>query len=292
MSDAKGQKADPLVGFLQSPRALIRVHAAEDMGWSRNEAYVPLLEKASVEDPDERVRQAACVALGKISTQEAAEFLIGLLDHPKAPTVGVLRGLALTRRPEVVEPIIKAYGREGFPRREAVEALLEIGGARVEAFLRERLPLERGPVREVIVEALARLRDRASAQVLMASFFEDPASQLQAVRALEKIGGPEAVRFLARIAVEPETNPAARRTALRALKEMPESKEEAAEVLRRAALSRQPAVAQAARQALKFLGLSPPLEPPPMGEPEEGGLKPLPPLGQPPPQPSSRGQIP
>ena len=204
------------------------------------------------------------MALGRIGSDDATDGLIRLLDDPRAPIEGVLRGLVSTRQARAVEPIIAHYDGEGFPRRAAVEALSELGGPGVTAFFQERLQTERGSVRRAIIDAMAEMRGRAAAQALIATFLSDSASQVRVVRVLEKMGGEEVVQFMAMAAVDPEVDPSARRAAVQALKN--EGGEAAAAVLRRAALSRRPAVARAARQAMEALNLSPPLKPPELEE--------------------------
>ncbi len=263
-ASGKGQQEDPLVRFLRSSEERIRLHAAEDMGLAQQPIYVSLLVEAATGDASEEVRRAACVALGHIGSDDATDGLIRLLDDPRAPIEGVLRGLVSTRQARAVEPIIAHYDSEEFPRRAAVEALSELGGPGVTAFFQERLRTERGSVRRAIIDAMAEMRGRAAAQALIATFLSDSASQVRVVRVLEKMGGEEVVKFLASAAVDPEVDPSARRAAVQALKN--EGGEVVAAVLRRAALSRRPAVARAARQAMEALDLSPPLQPPELEE--------------------------
>ncbi|MCH7768933.1 MAG: HEAT repeat domain-containing protein [Nitrospinae bacterium] len=267
--------ADPLVRFLLSYDEVTRAHAAEDMGLTQDGLYVPLLVEAAAGDRSESVRRAACGALGRIGSDEATDALIRLLDDRWAPVEAVLRGLAQTGRDRAVEPIIALYDREGFPRTEAVRALKELDGPRVTEFFQERLLTERGAVRRAIIDAMAEMRDRAAAQALIATFVSDPASQVRVVRVLEKIGGEEVIQFLARAAVDPEVNPAARRAAVQALKQ--EGGDATAELLREAALSQRPSVARAAREAMKALRLTPPLKPPDLEELRPLQFRPPPP---------------
>ncbi|MFQ5893796.1 MAG: HEAT repeat domain-containing protein, partial [Nitrospinota bacterium] len=270
-----GQSADPLVRFLRSREEVVRVHAAVDMGLTQEAVYVPLLVEAAMGDEAEGVRRAACGALGRIGTDEATDALIRLLNDPRVPVNAVLRGLASTRQERAVEPIIAVFDRPGFPRREAVDVLAELGGPRVTAFFQERLRTERGAVRRGIIEALAEMENRAAAQALIDTFVSDPASQVRVVRALERIGGEEVVQFLARAAVDPGADPAARRAAIEALKK--EGTEATAPYLQEAALSRRPSVARAAREAMRALGLPPPLRPPELEEGRPPRFRPPPP---------------
>lgn len=271
----EGQPTDPLIRFLRSPDPLIRAHAVEDMGLTQEASYVPFLIESSSNDPDEGVRGAACVALGRIGTDEATDALLRLLADPRAPTEEVLMGLAYTHKERAVEPIIAAYEREGFPRQEAIATLAELGGSRVTDFFKERLEVERGSVRRSVMGALADMRDQAAVEALIAAFESDPANQVRAIRALENIGGEKVMRFLARTAVDSEVSPAARSAAIRALRKR--GSEAAEGLLREAALSRRPAVAQAARDAMEALGISPALKPPELEEDDYERFKPPPP---------------
>ncbi len=254
-SPSPGKATDPLVRFLRSSDATIRAHAAEDMGLRQEQAYVPFLIEAATDDADEGVRGAACVALGRIGTDEAADALIRLLEDRRAPAVQVLKGLVFAKKDKAVEPIIEAYGRKGFPRHSAVEALAEFGGPRVTAFLTDRLRVERGATRRAVLDALAEMKDQASVEALIAAFESDPANQVRIIRALEGIGGEAAMRFVARAAVDAEASPAARSASVQVLKRA--GAKAATEVLREASLSGTPAVAQAAREAMEALGLPP-----------------------------------
>jgi HEAT repeat protein len=272
----KGKPApDPLVRFLGSPEERIRLHVAEDMGLTQQPVYVPLLIEAATGDSSDGVRRKACVALGRIGTDDATDALVRLLDDPRAPPEAVLRGLVSTRQSVAVEPIIERYDRDGFPRRAAVEALSELGGPKVLAFFQERLADERGAVRRAIIDAMAEMRGRAASQALIETFLSDPASQVRVVRVLEKMGGEDVIEFLARAAVDPDVDPSARRAAVQALKN--ESGETTDAILRQAALSRRPAVARAARQAMEALELSPPLKPPDLEELRRPRFSPPPP---------------
>jgi HEAT repeat protein len=258
------QPTDPLVRLLRSTDPVVRAYAVEDMGLAQEPAYAPFLIEAAQKDSQEEVRQNACVALGRIGTDEATDALIRFLDDPKAPTRAVLRGLAYTKKERAAEPIIAAYEREGFPREEAIGALAEIGGPKATDFLKGRLKAERGSVRRLILDALADMKDKAAVEALIAAFESDTDNQIRIIKALESIGGEEVMRFMARKAVDTNANPASRSAALRALET--EGSEAAADLIREAALSRRPAVAQAARDAMEALGIAPTLKPP---EPED-----------------------
>lgn len=258
-ASSEDQPSDPLVGLLRSADPVVRANAIEDMGLSQEAAYAPFLIEAASKDSEESVKQNACVALGRIGTDEATDALIHLLDDPKAPTRAVLRGLVYTKKERAVEPIIATYGREGFPREEAIGALAEIGGPKVTDFLKERLKVERGSLRRSILDAFADMREKSAVDTLIASFENDKDNQIRIIKVLESIGGEEVMRFLARKAVDTEANPASRSAALGALKA--QGSEAAADLLREAALSRRPAVAQAAREAMEALGITPTLKP-------------------------------
>lgn len=275
-ASSAGQQTDPLVGFLLSSDAVVRAHAAEDMGLTQEGAYVPFLIETVSKDPDEGVRRAACVALGRIGTDEATDALIRFLSDPRAPTGAVLAGLGYARKERAVEPIITAYEREGFPKEEGVAALAEIGGARVTEFFKKRLEVERGSVRRLIVDALADMKDKAAVEALIAAFEKDPGNQVRIIRALESIGGEEVTRFLTRKAMDAEASPASRSAAVRALKK--EGVQVASSLLEEAALSRRPEVSKAAREAMEALGMTPPLKPPDLEDTtRDGRFRPPPP---------------
>ena len=259
-----GQPSDPLARFIRSPDETIRTHAAEDMGFTQDGAYVPTLIETATNDESAEVRYAACVALGRIGTEEATDALIRLLDDPRVPTDAVLAGFVHAGRERAVEPIIASYERDGFPREEAIDTLAAIGGPRVTEFLQERLATERGAIRRAIIDALADARDLSAAQALIAAFVSDPASQVRVIRTLEKLGGEKVIRFLAKTAVDPDADPAARRAAVRALKK--DGAQAEVYLLREAALSQRPEVVLAAREAMEALGLTPPLQPPDLEE--------------------------
>jgi HEAT repeat protein len=271
----EGQPTDPLIRLLHSPDPVIRNHTVEDMGLTQEASYVPFLIEVSSSDKDEGVRGAACLALGRIGTDEATDALINLLQDPRAPHEEVLKGLAYTHKERAVEPIIAAYEREGFPRQEAVETLAELGGSRVTAFFKDRLALEEGPVRRSILDALADMKDQAAVEALIAAFESDPATQVRVIRALENIGGEKVMLFLARTAVDSEASPSARSAAIRALRKR--GSQGAEKLLKEAALSRRPAVAHAAQEAMEALGITPALKPPSLEESQPRRFKPPPP---------------
>ncbi len=270
-----GHPSDPLVGLLHSADPEVRANIIEDMGLSQEAAYVPFLIEAASKDPEDGVRKNACVALGRIGTDEATDALIRLLDDPKAPTRAVLRGLAYTKNERALEPIIAAYEREGFPKEEAIGTLAEIGGPKVTDFLTKRLAAESGAVRRSILDAIANMKDKEAVKALIATFERDKDNQIRIIKALKSIGGEEVMLFLARKSMDTEINPASRSAALRALKA--DGSQAAADLLKEASLSRRPAVAQAAREAMEALGIKPTLKPPGPEETPPKGFKPPPP---------------
>jgi len=90
-----GQPAvDPLVATLKSPSALMRLHAAQALGYAGDpRATKPLIE--ALNDSKEGVRGAAAEALGRIGDQSAIEPLVSALNdenwHVRELAVGSLQ---------------------------------------------------------------------------------------------------------------------------------------------------------------------------------------------------------
>jgi HEAT repeat protein len=195
--------------ILGDPDAEVRNKAVEGLGECEDPHLVePLLELAQ-RDACEEVRAAAISALGHFAL--LAEFqkirpkyglrimetLITLIRNQDEPLIirrRAVEGVAPLSQPEVKKAITEAYLSPQLPLK--ISALYAMGRNCDSHWLSILLPELRSPLAEIRYEAagaLGELGDEAAtAHLVPICFDEDVQVQEAAIRALGKIGGPEA----------------------------------------------------------------------------------------------------
>lgn len=174
---------------LKSPDAAVRREAARSLGASPDARAVPALMEA-IRDRDKNVRFYAAYALGEIKDARAADALLGALkDAEWVVRDQAAWALSELHDPRIVGPLsamlsekdadvghivwllLQTGGENAFSalvaalsadsttvRRAAVEALLKIGGERIEKPLAELLVREKDPgVRALVEKAVAKM---------------------------------------------------------------------------------------------------------------------------------------
>ncbi|HKY70491.1 MAG TPA: HEAT repeat domain-containing protein [Nitrospira sp.] len=190
-AESLGKIGDPttlpaVVPLLHDPVPAVRATAAQALGRMASpadEAVIMGLSRA-LEDPDDKVRQAAALALGDIEPSP--------------------------RQLSTVADLLR--GSDVHVRRAAVHALLALDTSQIASWLLPALDDPDAEVRQGAVAALGLSGDRRAETALLKRLFQDPAPAVRAEAAyhLGELGGLDTATVL-RTAVEKEPDRGVRR---------------------------------------------------------------------------------
>jgi HEAT repeat protein len=183
-----GLVEDVLRTLTRSPRAYARRTAADELAEIRSRSAIPLLTRA-LADRDPMVRVVAVRGLASLAELSQLERMLEVLeqDSRRAPAVAASAMLALTQAAPEALAELERGGHAPYARRQAALALATAGDPRAVPSL---------------------LAELASENALLASV---------AVRAIERVGGDDAVSALKDVARDGTRDTALRDQAERAL---------------------------------------------------------------------------
>jgi HEAT repeat protein len=161
------------------------------------ESHLGLLHEA-LQDPNEKVRQHAALALGGIKSRESAPHLIPRLKDPiQEVRMQAAKALGRINDPSAVEPLIAALGDvDWHVREQAAWALGEARDRRAIEPLIDRLG-DLVHVSEKAEKALNEIRDPRAFPLVVKKLQDPlPAARKVAARILGRLGDPRAVPHL------------------------------------------------------------------------------------------------
>ncbi len=138
----------PLVEVVEGQDRTVRKLAAETLEQIGSAAVLPLAE--ALDDQDQDVRRIVVRTLGRIKDEVAIEPLAAILTADMEADVRKMAAAALgtIRSPESIQPLIKAFRDEVEKvMLEAVAALGQIGGLRLQIISSATTPLCCAPIR-------------------------------------------------------------------------------------------------------------------------------------------------
>jgi HEAT repeat protein len=201
LSQVRGEGHDLLADLLQRRGVLAR--AISRSSW-----------------PSRHQRAAAASQLGLIATAEAERQLESLAAGDPSPQVRIVatRGLGKTSEPAAADTLLSLLPSGGVPAGVVASALLELGPEAAPA-LRHALTAEAGPgpERAMAADVLGLLDEMTACPELISCLSSpDAAVRLAAVRALGRLGMPQATDAVTRCLAAGE-DPPVRAAAARAL---------------------------------------------------------------------------
>jgi HEAT repeat protein len=205
LDDAEGGRRIALfTAFLNSADLVVATAALGALGRFGDGAIVPRMLELALSD-QERVRRAAASALAQLGRRHADAVRAGLrtlrfADERGVELLGVFQSVGL---PEDAAAIAAAL-TSPFPalRRAALGALAAVGGGDSIGVISLSMTDEQAEVREAAVAALAKVGTQAAETIVSALHTSEGPLRAALVRALGRVGHPEAASILSRTARE------------------------------------------------------------------------------------------
>ena len=187
--------ADALLAAVDDPSDLVRAEVYEALGSNRDPRAITVLQKAAVQDPDAKNREAAILAAKRALSEPSVDVpleLARLASEDENARVQAARRLGSSDDWRAVEPLIgAAQGGDTELRKAALLALGHLGDARAVGPICEVATSSSGHVRYAALAALAYLKDESATQVLVQLTSDGDASTRQlAIRALAWTNAP------------------------------------------------------------------------------------------------------
>ena len=215
----EGTPLTQILDALSDPDWRVRREAISLAAQTRErDALIDALMSLLVETDNIGLRNASIEVLGMVAQGESSKFVKACDGASQGARKFLVEAMGKTRDPQMVDHLESLVrGSDANVAAAAVEALVRIGGARVERLLKEQLSAPHLFLRISIVEGLTRLGTRVPWEQLGPAV-EDAIVRRISADLLGRTGEPQALEFL--IELTTDASPQASSAAIRAIAEL------------------------------------------------------------------------